>query len=157
MDEDLSTGVACRWCRLLGSEGGMVYDDPTFVVVATPARRRGRSLTLVPRAHVNVVTELPLPEMAAVLGGLSRASDLLRHNSGGAGVQINAHPSSARLGHGHLHFQLTVQSGNETTGHNHDETSRDQLRGGSVPGMKCARAEAEGPPVFAPLADAISH
>ncbi len=41
MDDDLSTGLACRWCRLLGSEGRMVYDDPAFVVVAAPGEAQG--------------------------------------------------------------------------------------------------------------------
>jgi diadenosine tetraphosphate (Ap4A) HIT family hydrolase len=138
MDEELSSGVACRWCRLLGSQGRTVYDEPAFVVVETPARRRRRSLTLVPRAHVNVVTELPLPEMAAVLAGLSRASDFLRHSSGGAGVRINAHPRSGRPADGHVHFQLGTT-----------------LAGTAQLGFESGPAE--GPSAFASLADAISH
>ena len=122
MDEELSTGVACRWCRWLGAQGATVIDDPAFVVVETPTRRRGRCLTLVPRAHVNVVTELPLPQMAAVLAGLSRASDVLRYSSGEAGVQVNALPHSGSPDGEHLHFQVAaVQLGKAFSGYERAE------------------------------------
>ena len=144
--EELITGMTCRWCRPIGFTGRTICDEPSFVVVETPPGRGARSLILVPRAHVNVVTELPRSEMAAVLAGLTRASELLRRTSGAAEVQVHAH--SDQPGHGHLYFQLgTVCSANEPSG---DEFS------GSVATGRCSWA-VDGPSVFASLAEAIGH
>jgi diadenosine tetraphosphate (Ap4A) HIT family hydrolase len=112
MDEVLITGMACQWCLPLGSEGRAIYDEPAFVVAELPPGSGRRSLLLVPRAHVNVVTELPRSEMAAVLAGLSRASTLLRQTSGASDVQIHPRSGSDSRGGGHLRFELNaVRSG----------------------------------------------
>ncbi len=106
VNEELITGMACRCCRPIGSAGRTICDETSFVVVETSPGRGAHSLILVPRAHVNVVTELTPPEMAAVLAGLTRASEFMRRTSGAAGVQVHAHSGSGQPGRGHLYFQL---------------------------------------------------
>jgi diadenosine tetraphosphate (Ap4A) HIT family hydrolase len=95
----------CRWCRLLDSDEQLLCDEPVFVLVGPAGRSRSGHLTLMPKAHVSTVTELSPPDMAAVLAGLTRASDLVRA-TGAADVQIRPHPSGGRRGRGHLHFRL---------------------------------------------------
>jgi diadenosine tetraphosphate (Ap4A) HIT family hydrolase len=99
----------CRWCRLLWSDEHVVCDAPAYVVMEGLSRRRPGALTLVPKAHVSVVTQLPLQEMASVLAGLSSASDTLRRTSGSSSVSIRAHSRVGGPDRGHLHFQLMTE------------------------------------------------
>jgi diadenosine tetraphosphate (Ap4A) HIT family hydrolase len=101
--EKPSTAKPCRWCQLVETEDHVLYDEPAFVVVESPSRARGGYLTLVPKAHVRVITELPIAHLSAVLAGLSRASERMR---GSGGVQVRPHPSGGRRGRGHVHFNL---------------------------------------------------
>ena len=100
-----SNAKTCRWCRLVETEEHVLYDEPAFVVVEPLPRARGGYLTLVPKTHVGVITELPLPQMAAILAGLSRASDRMKGSASG-GVQVRPHPSGSRRARGHVHFNL---------------------------------------------------
>ena len=104
-----NSAKACRWCRLVESGEHVVCDEPAFVVLEGPARRRGGYVTLVTRAHVSVITQLPLAEMGAVLAGLTRTSDQMTRTSGSR-VHIHAHPVGRRGGRGHLHFRLGPES-----------------------------------------------
>jgi diadenosine tetraphosphate (Ap4A) HIT family hydrolase len=127
---------ACRWCRLVESGDHVVFDGPAFVLLEGPSRRRGGYITLVTRAHASLLTELPAHEMAAVLAGLTKASERMRGTSGTDGIQIRPHPSGASGGRGHLHFQLVPE----------------------VPGARRPFDEPlEGRSAFASLVEAISH
>src|SRR5580700_10539946 len=109
MDEDPSTVKVCRWCRMVESGAHAVEDDGAFVLFGSLPGRRG-VLTLVPKAHVSALADLPLPHMAAVLGGLTRASDRLRATAGACGVNIRPHPTTrGRRGRTHVHFQLAPE------------------------------------------------
>lgn len=109
MVENSNPTKACRWCRLVQAGDHVVYDSPAFVLLEGPARRRGGYLTLVTRAHASVLTELPPREMAAVLAGLTKASERMRSASGADGIQIRPHPSGSGAARGHLHFQLVPE------------------------------------------------
>jgi diadenosine tetraphosphate (Ap4A) HIT family hydrolase len=136
MGEESMRAKSCRWCRLVQSGDHIVYDEPAFVVLEGPSRRRGRYVTLVTKAHTNVITELPPAEMGAVLAGLTRASERLREASGAPGVQVRAHPTAGRGGRGHLHFRLMPE----------------------LPAAQRAAYEAfDSPSAFASLAETISH
>jgi diadenosine tetraphosphate (Ap4A) HIT family hydrolase len=149
MDEDLITGMACRWCRL-GAEGRTIYNQPAFVVAEVPLGSGRRSLVLVPKAHVDVVTELPRSEMAAVLAGLTRASKLLRQTSGAAAVRVHPRSGSGRRGRGHLHFELDAACTANRPG-DHDPV--DDRPSGRGPDITKGRERS----VFASLAEAIGH
>lgn len=98
---------SCRWCRLVQSGERVVYDEPAFVVLEGPSRRRGGYLTLVTKAHVSMLTDLPLSQTGAVLAGLTKVSERLRDCSGAMAVDVRAHRSGGRSGgNGHLHFRL---------------------------------------------------
>jgi diadenosine tetraphosphate (Ap4A) HIT family hydrolase len=147
--------MPCRWCLLLGSEGHTVHDEPAFVVEQLRPGSGRPCLTLVPRAHVNVMTELPRPEMAAVLAGLSRASTLLRQSSGAPAVQIHA-----RSRCGHLYFELEpAHSGNSPLEGDpaDDGRPRDEVPGGFVTGGGPQPRKRSEPSVFASLVEAIGH
>jgi diadenosine tetraphosphate (Ap4A) HIT family hydrolase len=156
MGQQLSSVETCRWCRLLWSDEHVVCDAPAYVVMEGLSRRRPGALTLVPKAHVGVVTELPVQEMASVLAGLSSASDTLRRTSGSSSVHIRAHSRAGDLGRGHLHFQLVT-----------DPPANRQaadLFAGLVPvgGAPSGDEPVDSRPVddpsaFASLAEAISH
>lgn len=136
MVENSNRTKACRWCRLVESGDHVVYDCPAFVLLEGPSRRRGGYLTLVTRAHASLLTELPAREMAAVLAGLTKASERMRGASGSDGVQIRPHPSGAGGARGHLHFQLVPE----------------------VPGArKRLDEQLDGRSAFASLVEAISH
>ena len=110
MEQEATTTNACRWCRMVESGVHALEDDVAFVLFGSLPGRRG-GLTLVPRAHVGALADLPLPQMAAVLGGLTRASDRLRETSGACGVRIQPHPTATRRrgGRSHVHFQLAPE------------------------------------------------
>lgn len=109
MVEKSKSSKACRWCRLVESGDHVVFDGPAFVLLEGPSRRRGGYLTLVTRAHASVLTQLSAPEMAAVLAGLTKASERMRSTSGADGIRIRSHPSGPGGGRGHLHFQLVPE------------------------------------------------
>jgi len=97
--------VICRWCDLLEGARPVVYEEKAYVLLAPGAGRCARNnLTLIPRSHVAVITELPAEEMTAVLAGLSKLSSLLRQAYGVDRVDIWAHPKNASRRAGHLHF-----------------------------------------------------
>jgi diadenosine tetraphosphate (Ap4A) HIT family hydrolase len=133
---ELDRARACRWCGLVKSGEHVVSDEPAFVVFEGRPRHPGRGyFTLVPKAHVSVLTDLPLREMGAVLAGLSRASETVRSSAGCDSVQVRAHPSGRR-GRGHLHFYLVPE----------------------LPMEKRSGYQAvDAPSAFASLADAINH
>lgn len=110
MVEKTNKTTVCRWCRLVTSGDHVVYDEPAFVLLEGPSRRRGGSLTLVTRAHASLLTDLPAPEMAAVLAGLTRASEQMRSASGAKSIEIRSHPSGASSARGHVHFQLVPKA-----------------------------------------------
>ncbi len=134
--ENLKKTPACRWCRLVESADHVVVDEPAFVVLESSSRSRGSYLMLVTRAHANVITQLPLDQVGAVLAGLTRASDRLTQTSGSDRVNIYAHPVGRRGGRGHLHFRLVPEF--------------------CVDG-KVAAEPGSGPSAFASLAETISH
>lgn len=83
----------------------MVYEDAAFVVLAPGAERCTRnSLTLVPRAHARLLTELPARDMADVLAGLSKLSFAVRRSCGLHDVKIETHPADVSGRGGHVHF-----------------------------------------------------
>jgi diadenosine tetraphosphate (Ap4A) HIT family hydrolase len=127
---------ACRWCDLVKSGQYVVHDEPAFVVLEGLPRYAGRGyLALVPKAHVRVVTDLPVHEVGAVLAGLSRVSETMRGRRGCDGVEVRAHPSGRRA-RGHLHFYLVPE-----------------VRVTTRPDYEAA----DQPSAFASLADAINH
>jgi diadenosine tetraphosphate (Ap4A) HIT family hydrolase len=133
--EKPSSAKTCRWCRLVETEEHVLYDEPAFIVVEPLARARGGYVTLVPKTHVSVITELPLAQMAAVLAGLSRASDRMR-GSGAGGVNVRSHPSGSRRGRGHVHFNLMPVT---------------------VPATERSEEMVNSSSAFASLVEAISH
>lgn len=100
---------SCRWCRLVETKANVVTDETAFVVLAPGADRDPTYLTLVPKTHVAVVSELPPAEMAVVLGGLTSASELLRRTVGAPGVRIRPYPKSPQSGGNHLRFRLVPE------------------------------------------------
>ncbi|MGH9106467.1 MAG: HIT family protein [Acidimicrobiales bacterium] len=127
--------TSCHWCALVRSGRYCLEQTPGFVVLKADAPRCS-NVTLVPREHVSVLTDLPGPEMALVLAGLSRTSNALRQEEGPCGVEVRAHPAGTSAQGGHLHFHLVPQPLDERA---------------------TGKARAEGPSVFASLAQAISR
>jgi len=108
--ERLAVTVTCCWCEWLETTWPVVFEDAAFVVLAPGAERCTRnSLTLVPRAHAPLLTELSAHDMADVLAGLSRLSLAVRRACGLHRVEIQTHPAdvSGRGGHVHFHPVLT--------------------------------------------------
>jgi diadenosine tetraphosphate (Ap4A) HIT family hydrolase len=126
----------CRWCRVVESGDHVVQDEPAFVVMEGSSRRRGAYLVLVTKAHVNVITRLPVSEMGAVLAGLTRASDALAQISGPVRINVYAHPVGRRGGRGHLHFRLVPEL---------------------FADGKVSAEQGSGPSAFASLVETISH
>jgi diadenosine tetraphosphate (Ap4A) HIT family hydrolase len=125
----------CRWCHLVESRQHLLSETAALVVAGPGAPRCAGYVTVVPRQHVSVLGQLPLPEMAAVLAGVSKVSESLRQETGAAGVEIRAHPRRSGGSGSHLHFHL-------------------------VPGPAWAAAQpsANRPePVFSSLVEARSH
>ena len=136
MGEKSNTARGCRWCRLARSGDHVIYEEAAFVVLEGPSRRRGGYVTLVTKAHADVMTELPLPQMAAVLAALTKLSEQVRASSGAPSVQVRPHPSRHSRGTGHLHFHLVPQ----------------------LPGTRNVWDDpGESQSAFASLAEAISH
>lgn len=135
MSKGVSVLSGCRWCQVVEFDEHIRYEEAAFVLVERGAHRTAGALTLVPRQHVSMLTDLPSPEMAAVLGGLSRATGWLRDESGPCRVEVRVHPHGTRRS-GHLHFHLVLTP----------------VAGEQQPGVV---AEAE--PVFASLSEATSH
>jgi len=98
-------GERCTWCDLIESGQRAVYEEPALVMFDTSTQPTSSRLTLVPRAHVSVVTELPVPAMAAVLAGLARATG----PDSGRAVQVSPKPDELCLDHAHLHFDLVLE------------------------------------------------
>ncbi len=64
----------------------------------------GDGLTLVPKTHAPVLTDLSPDAMAAVLAGISRLSLAVRQTCGLDDVEIQAHPADASGPDAHVHF-----------------------------------------------------
>jgi len=107
--ERLTATHSCPWCREVSSRGHITHEEAAFVILDAAARRSGRNLTLVPKTHVGTLTELPAPEVAALLAGLSRAADDLRRSAGTSRVDIQAHPSDGANSGAHLYFDLVPE------------------------------------------------
>jgi len=97
---------SCQWCSMLAEAASatVLVEDAAFVIV-DPGQMccPGGVLTLVPRSHVSVLSELDSAEMAAVLAGLSRLLGAMKRVSRGSRVELRAHPKRAVEGT-HLHF-----------------------------------------------------
>ncbi|HTZ07453.1 MAG TPA: hypothetical protein VMB72_00180 [Acidimicrobiales bacterium] len=93
----------CTWCDLVGSGAGALYESESFTllgaVVPCPF-----PLTLVPRAHAAVLTDLDPGAMAGVLAGLARLSRAVRPTDR---LDISAHLGA---GGDHVHFHPTLTS-----------------------------------------------
>ena len=63
-------------------------------------------LTLVPRRHVTTIVDLPAPEMADVLAGLTRATAAMRELSGVDRVEIHTEMDGSADGQGHVCFRV---------------------------------------------------
>jgi len=97
--------VTCCWCEWLETTWPVVFEDAAFVVLAPGAERCTRnSLTLVPRAHAPLLTELSAADMADVLAGLSKLSLAVRRTCGLHDVEIQTHPADVSGREGHVHF-----------------------------------------------------
>ena len=95
--------MTCVWCQDPASIGSVLYEEENFVLFAPGAASCApESLTLVPRAHVAVLTELSADGMAAVLAALSRlAGDVDPHEQ----FTVITHGD---LDGGHVHFHPTT-------------------------------------------------
>ena len=80
-------------------------------------------LTLVPRKHVRVLTELPSPEMAEVLAGLSSAAAALEKLPGVDRIEIHADTDDPAGEGEHVRFRVepVVVIANETGGSTCDD------------------------------------
>jgi len=97
--------VICRWCEWLETAGPVLHEDETFVVLAPGAERCSRHrLTLLPKAHGAVLTELSPDAMVAVLAGLSRLSLAIRQTCGLDDIAIQPHHADPWDGEEHVHF-----------------------------------------------------
>ena len=81
-------------------------DEPDFVVLAPDPRQSRPHLTLVPKTHVSVLTDLSPDEMAAVLAGLSRTVLSLKQTYKVQDVQVRARPGVLPEADPHLRFDL---------------------------------------------------
>jgi len=83
-------------------------EEPAFVVLAPGASKcADGELTLLPRAHVSVLTELGSEDMASVLAGLSKLVRNLKQAEKMKDIEVSAHPAVvASERHNHLHFHL---------------------------------------------------
>jgi diadenosine tetraphosphate (Ap4A) HIT family hydrolase len=99
----------CRWCDLFDSPGHFVSEAPAYVVLAPGSSKCAAGhLTLLPRAHVALLTDLEPEDLASVLAGLSRLVRSLKEAYKVTEVEIRAHPRSpsGHHAHAHLHFHL---------------------------------------------------
>ena len=65
--------ATCSWCQEPESIGSILYEEESFVLFAPGvAPCAPDSLTLLPRAHIAVLTELSTEGVASVLAELSR-------------------------------------------------------------------------------------
>ena len=83
-------------------------ENAAFVALRSPPDGPGplRGLTLVPRKHVRTLTELPPPEMAEVLAGLSSAAVALEKLLGVDHIEIHADTAGPAGGEGHVRFRV---------------------------------------------------
>ena len=98
--------MSCFWCQQPESIGSVLFEEDSFVVFAPGAASCApKSLTLVPRIHVAVLTELPAHGMADVLAGLSKlASTATRVEQ--FKVVTHVEPTC-----GHVHFHPMTNGG----------------------------------------------
>lgn len=104
----------CCWCDVAGTTsivGESSLEGSAFVVLSDHSGRCGQaSLTLVLRKHVRTLAELPLPEMAEVLAGLSKASAAVRGLSGADRVEIQTDLDGHNGKQQHLHFRVEARN-----------------------------------------------
>ena len=97
--------MTCCWCEWLETGWPVLHEDDAFVVLAPGVGSCSRTgLTLLPRAHVPVLSELAPDAMASVLAGLSRLSRAVRQTCGLDDLAIHTHPADGPDLEGHLHF-----------------------------------------------------
>ena len=88
----------------------VVYEDPTFVVLASGVSECAHGhMTVLPKAHVSVLTELTAEDMSSVLAGLSRLVQTIKEAQDAQDVQVVAHPELPERQHEHLHFHLVPE------------------------------------------------
>jgi diadenosine tetraphosphate (Ap4A) HIT family hydrolase len=106
---------SCRWCEIIEGRGTALVTDPAFVIV-DPGQIgcADGNLTLVPRAHVSVLSELGSEDMAAVLAGLSRLLTAIKRASGATRVEVQAHPEHSS-DPTHLHFHVVAEGTDATS------------------------------------------
>lgn len=93
--ERLNTTSTCRLCKRAGFGHQVVEEQAEFILLKPVAKQGAGRRTLVPRAHVRDLTELPAPQMAAVLAGLAWVSASLRRETGLTEVEIRIQPGDA--------------------------------------------------------------
>lgn len=85
--------------------GTVVYEEAAYVVLAPGAARCARNtLTLLPKTHVAVLSELSPDAMASVLAGLTRLTVAVKEACASDEVAIRTHPKNEPGRHGHVHF-----------------------------------------------------
>ena len=96
---DAST-MTCTWCAVVKSGSGVLYECEAFSLIGPVAAECPSSpLTLVPRAHVAVLTDLDPAAMAAVLAGLTRIKEAVGPADA---LHLFAH-LDAKAAHVHVH------------------------------------------------------
>lgn len=94
---------ACTWCALVHSGCGVLYECDDFsLIVPAASGCPDSALTLVPRAHVAVLTDLDPGAMAAVLAGLTRIRGAMGPVQD---LHMTAHLDADAA---HVHFHPTV-------------------------------------------------
>jgi diadenosine tetraphosphate (Ap4A) HIT family hydrolase len=132
--------VICCWCEWLETTWPIVYEEDAFVVLGPGSERcRRNNLTLVPKTHASLLTDLPPRAMADVLAGLSKLSLAVRTTCGWDEVEITTHPADISGQGGHVHFHPVL------TGHPQ-----------AVPAGSPGEQEV-GERVVLAIADAIAH
>ncbi len=138
--------MACSWCRWAASHEP---DDGETYVVATRQCGTGQRVVLVPTAHVDVLTDLPRSQVAAVLAGLARACRLVRAMTGAEEVAVQP-GKSARTGHVYFEVAPVLRSAGDAShaGPNSTLTSRPKASVNQPPRRCFADAPPGGCPAY---------
>ena len=132
--------MICCWCEWLEATLPIVYEEEAFVVLGPGSERcRRNNLTLVPKTHASLLTDLPARAMADVLAGLSKLSLAVRTTCGLDDVEITTHPADISGQGGHVHFHPVLTAYPQTVSNGNQ------------------REQEVGEEVVLAIADAISH
>ncbi len=112
--------MTCRWCEWLETARPVLYEERSFAVLVPDADHCAGSLTLVPKNHVPVLTELEPEIMADVLAGLSTLMLAVRQTYGLNDVEIRTHHSEVPGRGGHVHFHPILTNTSLTVAAKHD-------------------------------------